>query len=96
MVASPSADAAFKGSLDGSLDLVITDLLMPDLHGFELIEVLRELDDGPLVIALSGTGESQLNWARHIGAAAAVGKPIDPARLVQVVEEALAARGTGS
>ena len=39
-----------------AIDVVITDLQMPKVHGLELITVLRDLSPRPAIIAISGTG----------------------------------------
>jgi len=47
------------------IDLVITDLQMPDIHGLELISVLRDQSPRPTVVVVSGTGPDQLAIARR-------------------------------
>src|SRR6185503_13043202 len=69
-------------------DLILQDLLLPDMDGFELVSRLRALPElaGVPIIAFSGF----LSRLEH-GRAAAAGftdfmpKPIEPSRLVQVV-----------
>ena len=39
-----TGEDALRRFLRGGIDLVITDLHMPDVHGFELISILREFD----------------------------------------------------
>ena len=90
---SPGAEQALRQYLENDFDLVITDLQMPDLHGFELISILRDLIPSPPVIAVSGAGETQLLEARRLGAVATLAKPIDAARLLRAVDEVLATEG---
>jgi two-component system cell cycle sensor histidine kinase/response regulator CckA len=74
-------------------DLILQDLLLPDMDGFELISRLRGLPQllGVPIIAFSGF----LSRVEH-GRAAAIGftdflpKPVEPSRLVQVVRAHLA------
>lgn len=87
---APDGEQALRLYLESGFDLVITDLEMPDVHGFELISIFRDLSPSPPVIAVSGTGEFQLHMARRLGAVATLSKPIDPTRLLHAVEEALA------
>ena len=47
------------------VDVVITDLQMPRVHGLELITVLRDLSPRPAIIAISGTGHAPSSiWRR--------------------------------
>ena len=71
------------------IDVVVTDLEMPALHGLELITLLRELSPRPAIIAISGTGSAQLDMAAAIGADATLTKPVDPEELLRAVEMAV-------
>lgn len=71
------------------VDLVITDLQMPQVHGFELISVLRDFEPTPPVIAVSGTGTFQLHMAEALGAKWTLSKPVNPKLLLDAVERAL-------
>lgn len=71
------------------IDLVVTDLQMPDTHGFEVISVLRELEPPPPVIAVSGTGQFQLQMAEALGAKWTIAKPVVPELLLKAVADAL-------
>jgi CheY-like chemotaxis protein len=75
------------------IDAVVTDLQMPDVHGFELITVLRDFAKPPAVIAVSGTGVFQLQMAEALGARHTLTKPLDPVQLVEAVRLALEAAG---
>jgi DNA-binding NtrC family response regulator len=91
-VLAPTGEEAFRSFLDTGIDVVITDLQMPDVHGFELITILREFDPAPAVIAVSGTGAVQLHMAESLGARWTLQKPLNPELLLDAVERALAAR----
>ena len=78
-------------------DLVVTDVAMPGLNGFELAEALR-LDEGtaqiPLIF-LSGELNSDNEARAHsLGALAYVTKPFDPPAFAKLVAGALTKRGT--
>ena len=64
------------------IDLVVTDLQMPEVHGFELITVLREFAKPPAVVAVSGTGPFQLHMAEALGAKHTLQKPLTPELLL--------------
>lgn len=71
-------------------DLVITDLVMPGLHGIPMIEHLREVHPDSRIIAISGRAPEQLDRARAAGARATLVKPIQRGELITAIEEALA------
>lgn len=82
-------EAALRQFLKSGIDIVVTDLQMPDVHGFELITILREFEPPPTVIAVSGTGPFQLHMAEALGAELTIQKPLDPAQLLDAVDRAL-------
>ncbi|MBI5799787.1 MAG: response regulator [Verrucomicrobia bacterium] len=77
-----------------TVDLVLTDLIMPDMEGVELIMALRRLQPGVKVIAMSGGGRNRpevyLQIAQRIGALRTLAKPFPLATLRAAVEECLA------
>ena len=83
---------ALRSYLESGVEIVVTDLQMPDVHGFELITILREFSPPPVVIALSGTGPFQLHMAEALGAEWTLRKPVDPNLLLDAVKRAEALR----
>ena len=82
--------------LDG-VDLVITDLLMPEVDGVDLLGMIRREGRTLPVIAMSGGGKvdskSYLDVAKALGAYATIAKPFDLDHLLSTVRDALASRG---
>jgi len=76
---------------NSSVDLVVTDIVMPEVDGLELLESLKLDDPGLPVIAISGISAKNLNKAARIGAAAILTKPVNPEELVDEVNRALTA-----
>jgi DNA-binding response OmpR family regulator len=74
-------------------DLVITDLIMPDVDGLEIIQELRRGDPEVRILAISGGGrvdaEEYLSVARKFGAAEILSKPFTGQELKEAVEAAL-------
>ena len=76
-------------------DVVITDLVMPEKDGLEMILELRRLDPDVRVIAMSGGGRSlgpgqlYLESARSFGALQVLAKPFTAAALLKAVSEVL-------
>lgn len=75
------------------VDLVITDVLMPEMEGVEFIDQLRRRYPTLPVVAVSGGGRllrsDCLKIARLIGARATLAKPFDFAELSGVLTEIL-------
>lgn len=84
-----TGEDALRQYLTESVDVVVTDLQMPDVHGFELITILREFENPPAVIAVSGTGPFQLHMAEALGAKWTLTKPVTPDLLLDAVTRAL-------
>lgn len=75
-------------------DLIITDMVMPDMDGVELIMALRHTEPRPRVIAISGGSQFSeallLPFAQRLGVQRTLAKPIQADALLQAVTEVLA------
>ncbi len=79
------------------IDLLVTDILMPDGDGLTLIEGLRKTQPAVRILAISGGGRymnggDYLRIAKGFGADAAIMKPFNRAQFLQALAGALAAR----
>jgi YesN/AraC family two-component response regulator len=76
------------------VDLVITDIIMPEKEGLETIAEFRKSAPAVKIIAISGGGRigpsSYLRMAKLLGADRTFAKPADTAQLLSTVEELLA------
>ncbi len=74
-------------------DLVITDIIMPEMEGIETIRAIRGLRPDARIIAISGGGRpgkaDYLLMASMFGASEVIGKPFDPAQLIESVARCL-------
>ncbi len=74
-------------------DLLITDLVMPEKEGMELIREVRTLHPKMPIIAISGAQAAQpgsyLKMAKSLGANYELAKPFTPGELLGLVIEAL-------
>jgi CheY-like chemotaxis protein len=71
-------------------DLVVCDLVMPDMEGIETILTLRSENAGLPIIAISGGNDPlYLNAASKLGASASLGKPFSPDELLNLVADLL-------
>jgi DNA-binding response OmpR family regulator len=71
------------------VDLVLTDLAMPEQDGFETIKMLRDRRPGVKIIAMSGRFGDLLHVAKILGADATLAKPIRPAELLETVRRVI-------
>ncbi len=86
---APNGEVALRSYETKEIDLVVTDLAMPNLNGLRLIEELRELDSAALIIAVTGVSPEQLERAEELGAAITLRKPYAPAALLDAVNSLL-------
>lgn len=72
--------------------LVLTDILMPRMNGFEMMVEMRQRRRDVAVIAMTGSAyqgdaDSMLLLARDLGAIRTFRKPLDMTRLLEAVGE---------
>jgi DNA-binding response OmpR family regulator len=67
-------------------DLVVTDIVMPEMEGIGAILQIRRKPKPPKIIAISGAGpggrRDYLSWAKHLGADEVLAKPFRMSQLV--------------
>lgn len=73
-----------------AFDLVVTDCVMPEMEGIELIQAMRSHTPAVKIIAMSGGGSvdaaDYLRIARSIGAAGVIAKPFTNEELTETVD----------
>ena len=78
---------------DNQVDLVITDIIMPDKDGFETIIELKRICPDIKIIAMSGMGlgmiEPCLKTAKFSGAECTFAKPFETSDLINAVYKLL-------
>ena len=73
-----------------SVDLMITDLVMPEQEGIETIRILRRDYPDVKIIAMSGAFEGRmLHAAKLLGASTALQKPVAPDTIIEAVRKLL-------
>jgi two-component system chemotaxis response regulator CheY len=89
VVAENGKDAL--GRLAGEkVDMVITDLNMPEMDGIELIKKLRTMPDykfAPIVMLTTEAQETQKQEGKQAGASGWIVKPFSPEQLLDVVRK---------
>jgi len=92
VTASPSGFDALERIAHDRFDLVILDIIMPEMDGFEVCEKLRKIDaytETPVIILTAKSGEADRQRGMEVGANLYLPKPISPKRLIALVEEAM-------
>lgn len=85
---------AMKVLREEPIDIVITDIVMPEKEGLETIKELRREFPEVKIIAMSGGGRigprNYLSIAKALGAQRTFEKPIDNDEIKQAIQELLA------
>ena len=87
-----SADSALRLTADTHFDLIISDIGMPEMNGYELAESLRSRDDysnTPLIAVTGYTEYDDLGRSLRAGFNAHLTKPINPSQLLEIVSKLL-------
>jgi CheY-like chemotaxis protein len=78
----------------GGIDLVLTDIIMPELDGIEAIRRIRADHPSLRIIAMSGGGQIDkadfLHMAEALGADRVIEKPVRSERLLELVSTVMA------
>ena len=87
------SDALDKLNHLKGIDLVVLDVMMPDLDGFETLRRIRrdeQLRDLPVIMLTARVSEDDYLSAFRNGADAYMSKPFDPDELERVIAEVMA------
>ncbi len=90
----PSGSEALRVFVPNGFDLVMTNVGMPEMSGWDVAERLRASDPNVPVIFITGWGLQEEDQARcrRLGISALLFKPVPPQDLHRTVQVALAAR----
>jgi DNA-binding response OmpR family regulator len=82
-----NGEEALRWYAQSSADLVLTDIVMPDMEGIEMIMKIRKTDLNVKIIVMSGN--DYLDLARKLGADYALRKPFSNQVLLDAVKATL-------
>jgi CheY-like chemotaxis protein len=89
VVLTDDGRAGLAAVIEHAPDLVITDIIMPEMSGLDVIRALAQTDNAPPIIAISGgtrlDDRDALRTAIELGAVAICEKPFDPDDLLTLV-----------
>jgi DNA-binding response OmpR family regulator len=80
---------------ESRFDVVLLDVTMPDMNGYEVARALRasEAAPGPVIVMLSGRDIVEVDIAaREAGADGVMAKPVDRRKLLEMLETLLQQR----
>lgn len=92
-IEAPSGVQGIKLFQEHRPDLVISDVIMPEMEGIETVRRLRKLDENVRIIAISGSTNSGLDFLgfmKKFGAAETLEKPFHRQDLLDAVARVLA------
>ena len=92
VVEAANGEQALRLEKDEPVDLVVTDIIMPQMDGFDAIKLLRKRNPELGILAVTGGTDGYLEMARRHGAAEVLHKPFDNQTLLDAVSGLLAVR----
>ncbi len=82
---------ALKLLAQEAVDLIVTDIIMPEMEGIDLIMAIRSVKPDAKIIAISGGGRIDprlcLNMAGKLGADRVLQKPFGKAAILGAIDE---------
>jgi len=93
VVTADAAETALKLARERRFDLIISDIGMPEMNGYELADALRHLSayqDIPMIAVTGYTEYDDRGRSLQAGFNAHLTKPIDPTQLLNLLNELLA------
>jgi two-component system response regulator RegX3 len=86
-----------RKALTGRFDLVVLDVMLPGVNGFEVCDRIRTADrEQPIIMLTAKTSEDDIVHGLRLGADDYVGKPFSVTQLVARVEAVLRRAGLGT
>jgi CheY-like chemotaxis protein len=92
LVEPKAHDEAARSAKKGKPDVIILDIMMPEVNGFDVLKMLKEDEDTrniPVIILSVRSMQADKDRAMSLGANNYLTKPFEPARLVKAVNEAV-------
>lgn len=93
VIEAPNGEEGLTAYKEGQIDLVVTDIFMPEKEGTETMIELKEYDYDVKIIAISGGGTRQktdyLDWSRTFVAQKTFKKPFAANELLEAISDLL-------
>jgi CheY-like chemotaxis protein len=89
-LAEDGAAGLEKISRDGGFDLVLLDLMMPKLNGYEFIERISQQDGArPHIVVFTAAGKRGVDKIPNDSVCASILKPFDLDRFIEIIADCL-------
>jgi twitching motility two-component system response regulator PilH len=92
VIRASDGEEAIARIRETSLDLVILDVVMPRMNGFEVIRELRgdpKTAKLPVIFCTQKNTEIDKSWGMDLGADAYINKPFEPKQFISIVQQLL-------
>lgn len=92
-IEAPNGFEALKRIPKQPLDLIVTDINMPDINGLEIVHFVKHHPDFraiPLIIVSTEGSDEDVRRGLNLGASAYVKKPFDPEHLQATIRRLVA------
>lgn len=87
---APDGRDGLQKALGGTFDMILLDVMLPGMNGFEICERIREQDrDQPIIMLTAKSGDEDIIQGLSLGADDYVAKPFSVAQLVLRVQAVL-------
>jgi len=93
IVKSTGAKQAFDIALKNSIDVIVSDVVMPEMSGFELCRQLKKnsvTQKLPIILCTSKNQEIDKLWGMKQGASAYLTKPYTREQLIETIQSVFA------
>jgi len=90
VIAKNSGYEALNELMKGKIDLLLTDIAMPDMDGYELFERARELNENLPIIMMTGFGydpNHAVVKSKKAGLQDVIFKPFDIIKLLDLIDK---------
>lgn len=89
---------ALEALADNWVDVIVSDINMPEMNGFELLERLKKdnlLKDIPVIIITTESSEERMQYAFNLGVKGFIKKPFLPEEIKKILYEVIGVNDEG-
>lgn len=98
VLSAANGEEALRMAMDTSPDLVLLDVMMPKIDGFEVCRALKakeETKEIPIILLTAKDRDADRKKGEEVGCDAYITKPFSPARLIEEIRGLLTTGSSG-